>query len=412
VVSVETRCVDNKTTEVDLSMSRFVGVPGAPREDQTWTLPVCLKNSSGQPRCEVIERPKQAVRLNGCDKGSQTADGPAAVFANSDSRGYYFTEYSPEVVRSLARSSKMVGPVERLGLLGDEWWMVRAGRHDVSVYLDVAGAFATDNSSAVTRMLVNRLANIGEDLVLPTERPAYQAWIRTHFGQQLNTLGLPGNAKDSDEVQMRRATLLELIGIAGDDHDVQKRSRELAIQYLKDSHSLPATIAPTVLRVAAIGGDRALYDQYLARLGTLAAQPEEYYRFLNALPWFKDAAMSKRTLEYALSPAVRTQDTGYVLGTMMVMPWSQDMSWEFVQTNWPTIVKTLGEFQGIPAIVESSGGFCSASRAREVRTFFEKNPVPSSQRGIQQAIERIENCAALKERQAKPLSAWISANAK
>jgi aminopeptidase N len=161
-----------------------------------------------------------------------------------------------------------------------------------------------------------------------------------------------------------------------------------------------------------MGGDRALYHQYLAKLGTLAAQPEEYYRFQSALPWFKDPALSKRTLEYALSPAVRTQDIGQILGTMMLQPWSQEMAWEFVQTNWQTIMKTLGEFQGIPSIVGSAGGFCSTARAREVRAFFEKNPVPSSQRGIQQTIERIENCAALKERQAKPLSAWISASAK
>jgi len=412
VLSVETRCVANKTTEVDLSMSRFVGVPGAAREDQTWTLPVCLKGSSGQPRCEVMDRPKQTFQLNGCEKNSQGTDPPAAVFANANSRGYYFTEYSAEAVRALARSSKAIEPVERLGLLGDEWWMVRGGRHDVGVYLDVAAAFANDSSSAVIRMLANRLATIGEDLVSPADQPAYQGWIRTHFGQQLSAMGLPGDAKDSDEVQMRRATLLDLVGIGGDDHDVQKRSRELATQYLKDPHSLPATIAPTVLRVAAMGGDRALYDQYLAKLGTLAAQPEEYYRFQSALPWFKDPALSKRTLEYALSPAVRTQDIGQILGTMMLQPWSQEMAWEFVQTNWQTIMKTLGEFQGIPSIVGSAGGFCSTARAREVRAFFEKNPVPSSQRGIQQTIERIENCAALKERQAKPLSARISASEK
>ena len=68
VLSIETKCVADKTTEVDVAMGRFVGVPGAPREAQTWTLPACFETSAGQPRCEVIERPKQTVRLNGCDK--------------------------------------------------------------------------------------------------------------------------------------------------------------------------------------------------------------------------------------------------------------------------------------------------------------------------------------------------------
>jgi aminopeptidase N len=403
VLSVESRCVAGKTTEVDLTMGRFIGVPGAPREEQTWTLPACLKTASGAPRCEVIDRPKQTIQLNGCS----TIDGDA-VFANSDSRGYYFTEYSPDAARALANASGTLNAVERLRLLGDEWWMVRAGRHDAGVYLDVASAFATDKASAVIDTVAERLGVIGEDLVTPPDRPKYQAWIRTHFGQQLAALGLPGTSKDDDETQQRRATLLELVGVTGDDRDVQKRSRELASQYLKDSRSLPANLSPTVLNVAALNGDRALYDQYVAKLGTLSAQPEEYYRFLGALPWFKDPALSKRTLEYALTPAVRTQDTGTIIASMMTKPWSQELTWEFVKTNWQTIVKNLGEFQGIPSIVQSAGSFCSADRAYELRAFFEKNPIPSSQRAVQQAIERVENCVALKERQSKPLESWLA----
>jgi aminopeptidase N len=287
--------------------------------------------------------------------------------------------------------------------------MLRSGRHDAGVYLDVASGFATDTASTVIEAIANRLDGIGEILVAPGDRARYQAWIRTHFGQQLTALGLPGDAKDDDDMQVRRATLLELVGITGNDSDLQKRSQELTAQYLKDSRALPATLAPTVLEVAALNGDRALYDQYVAKLGTLAAQPEEYYRFFNALPMFKDPALSKRTLEFALSPAVRTQDTGTLIGSMMAKSWSQDMTWEFVKSNWQTIVKTLGQFQGIPSIVESTGSFCSASRAHELRAFFEKNPVASSQRAAQQAIERVETCAALKERQSKPLAAWIAA---
>jgi aminopeptidase N len=406
VLAVETRCVANKTTEVDLTMGRFVGVPGAPRENQTWTLPVCLQDGNGHIRCEVIDRQKQSIRVNGCSS-TQAADANP-IFVNAESRGYYFTEYSPGMVHALARSASTLDAVERLSLIGDEWWMVRAGRHDVGIYLDVASALANDNTSATVGMLAGRLEVIGDDLVSSTDQPAYQAWIRATFGPQLTSMGLPGNPGDSDDAQLRRATLLGLLGHVGNDRDIQKRSRELVGPYLKDPRSLPATLAPTVLQVAALDGDQALYEQYIGKLGTLAAQPEEYYRFLGALPWFRDPVLIKRTLDYALSPAVRTQDTGSLIGSMMIKPWSREITWAFVTSNWTTIVKTLGEFQGIPSIVESLGGFCSVTRAREVRAFFEKNPVPSSQRGIQQAIERIENCAALKERQAKPLAFWIA----
>jgi aminopeptidase N len=409
VLSVETRCVAGKTTDVDLSMSRFIGVPGAPRENETWTLPACIQAGTGPPRCEVLDRPKQTIRLNGCASTSQADRSP--VFVNADSRGYYFTEYSPEMVRALSNAAKSLEPVERLSLIADEWWMVRGGRHDVGTYLDLASALANDDSTAVIDMLAGRLQVVGDDLVPASDRPAFEAWIRNQFGPQLNSMGLPGSLSDNDETQLRRATLLSLVGTVGNDRLVHERSRELATQYLKNPRSLPATIAPTALQVAALGGDQALYEQYLGKLGALAAQPEEYYRFLGALPWFRDPALIKRTLEYAMSPSVRTQDTGTLLGSMIVKPWSQEATWTFVKTNWPTIVKTLGEFQGIPSIVGSLGSFCSTARAQEVRAFFEKNPVPSSQRGIQQAIERIENCVALKDRQTKPLASWIAQQA-
>ncbi len=125
----------NKTTEVDLTMGRFIGVPGAPRQNQTWTLPVCIQAAAGQPRCEVMERPKQTVRLNGCSSTASGTDGNP-IFVNADSRGYYFTEYRPTWFSALARSASTLDAVERLGLIGDEWWMVRGGRHDVGVYLD------------------------------------------------------------------------------------------------------------------------------------------------------------------------------------------------------------------------------------------------------------------------------------
>ena len=150
-------------------------------------------------------------------------------------------------------------------LLGDEWWMVRAGRHDIGVYLDLAAAHASDNTAAVVDMIVSRLTQTGEDIVPASLRPDYQQWIRRRFGPVLSALGLPGNPADDDERHSRRAELLTLVGATGGDVDVQRHARELAAQYISNPSSLPGTLAPAVLRVAALGGDAALYDRYLER---------------------------------------------------------------------------------------------------------------------------------------------------
>jgi aminopeptidase N len=399
VLSVRTRCLGT-TTEISLEQARFTiappsSTPATP--PQTWVMPVCFKADDGQPRCEVVDRREQTLTANACNP----------VFANADSRGYYFSDYGPEGARALARSAGGLKPVERLGLLGDEWWMVRGGRHDVGIYMDLAAALADDETAAVTDALATRLEYADEYLVRDADRPRYQAWIRERFGPALAALGVPGHPGDSDERQSRRAALFELVGATGNDSELRRRAQELAAAYIESPASLPGTLVPIVLRAAALEGDAALYDRYIAQLQKVTGQPEEYYRFFNALPWFRDPALVQRTLAFAVSPAVRTQDTATLIAGLMSSPATQDAAWAFTKAQWPTLVQKLGTFQGIPTIVTSLGAFCSAERAREVREFFAKNPVPSAARGLAQAIERIEACAALAARQSAPMAAWV-----
>jgi len=403
VVTMRDRCVGTQA-DTTLEQQRFVGVPGATAgSDQRWTIPVCLRAAgNAQPRCEVLDERRETFRSPVC----------GTIVANADARGYYFTEYTPDAVSRLARATATLQPVERIGLLGDEWWMVRAGRHDIGVYLDLAAAHAGDSTAAVIDMIVSRLTQTGEDIVPDALRQDYQQWIRTRFGPVLNTLGLPGNPTDDDERHSRRAELLTLLGATGGDVDVQRRARDLAAQYISDVSSVPGTLAPAVLRVAALAGDAALYDRYLERIRALSAQPEEYYRFFGALPWFQDPALVRRTLAFAVSEEVRTQDTGQLISGLLTRPGSRRAAWSFVKDQWSTLTGKLGTFQGIPGIIGALGSFCSSSDAADVRQFFAKNPIPSSERTLQQALERIESCAALVERQSPAVTTWLGSSAR
>jgi len=398
VLSVASKCTGTNS-EITVSQARFVGTPGGSAPPQTWTVPVCFKANDGQPRCEVLDRPKQTFTAEGCSN----------IFANADSRGYYLTEYAPAAVRALSASVAGLKPSERISLLGDEWWMVRAGRHDIGVYLDLAGSLASDETAAITEAVASRLAFTHEYLVTPAQRPRYQAWIRERFGPALAALDVPGSAADIDERQDRRAQLLTLVALAGNDTEMQARARQLAERYMTNPMSLSGTLAPAVLRVAPASGDAALYDRYMAQLDKVSGQPEEYYRFFGALPFFTDPALVQRTLTFAISPVVRTQDTGNLIAGLLNQPHSRDAAWAFVKAEWPTLTQKLGTFQGIPDIVSALGSFCSTKAAANVQQFFAKNPIPSSERTLQQAIERIENCATLVERQSSALDTWMSA---
>jgi hypothetical protein len=86
---------------------------------------------------------------------------------------------------------------------------------------------------------------------------------------------------------------------------------------------------------------------------------------------------------------------------------ARDTTWAFVKAQWPTLTQKLGTFQGIPQIVSAAGSFCSLDAADDVRKFFVQNPVRSSARTLQQAVERIETCASMRMRQAEPLRRYF-----
>ena len=401
VLAIRNNCVGG-SSEITIAQSRFVGAPGVSTPAQTWTVPACFKSGDGAPRCELITAPAQRATGSSCE----------SLFANADARGYYFSEYTPMAIQELGRRAAALEPTERLSLLGDEWWMVRSGRHDIESFLDLTAMLASDSTPAVAETIAARLTQVAHTVADADQQAPFQQWIRDRFGAALAGIGMPGEARDSDDLQARRATLLMLVGVVGNDVEVQRRARELAVRYITDPTSLPPSLAGTVLQVAAASGDRALYDQYVAQLAKLGAQPEEYYRFFNALAWFREPALVQATLAFALSPAVRTQDTGALLAALLARPWARDAAWGFVKSQWNALVERLGMFQGIPQVVGGLASMCSASAATDIKAFFAGNPVPAADRALQRSVERVENCAGLDVRQSPSFAAWLAVAAR
>src|SRR5262249_51818820 len=162
--------------------------------------------------------------------------------------------YPPDKVLAIARTARgSLGPAERLTLLGDEWWMARAGRHDIGVYFDIAAVHAVDEAPSVIEQIGRSLGSAHDVIVQPSDAPRFGEWVRRRFAPELMPLGLPGGASDSDDRQSRRATLLSLVGVTGNSPDVQRQARDLALKYLADPMSVPPTLASTALNVAAYG---------------------------------------------------------------------------------------------------------------------------------------------------------------
>lgn len=400
VLSVSTACVGGQT-KVTVRQRRFDSTIGAkPSAPQAWSLPVCVKTDTGKTTCELVSDSTQSFNAPGC----------GAAMVNADARGYYITEYEPAALTALATRKTALTGAEKVSLLGDEWRLVRAGRHDVGAFLDLAAAFAGDTTPSVTSDIAGRVGFVRGAIAAETDRAPLNAWIRAKFGPALDAIGLDPKPGDSDDVQTRRGVLMGLVGSAGDER-VRATATALTLSYLDRVDSVPPSLIAAALNIAAGAGDAALYDRIVTKMRASTATPDIYYRLFGALPAFRDPALVQRTLASTLTDDVRSQDVPTVLAQLFGGA-QGDAAWTFVQQQWDAITKKVGVFQGVPGIVGGLGAFCSTERANEVKAFFEKHHEPAAARSLRQAIERIEACAAIDARQSAPLTAWLAKQAR
>ena len=406
VISVASKCTAKGETEVTLAQQRFYYdrkrmEAGGP---ELWNVPVCLRPAgTGQPaRCELLTHPEQTFTLPGCAPW---------VFANAGSQGYYRSAYSPEAVGQMAAAAeKELTPAERITLLGDEWAQVRVGNHDVGELLKLAEGLKDDRERAVVEIVAVRLRDISDDLTSDADREAYQAWVRSLLRPVAAELGWNPAPNESEERRSMRGYVLYTLGYAGDDPQVFEQARALVERHLKQSADADPTLLETAVRLAAIHGDAALFDQYLEQARKLQA-PEERWLYQEALNRFRDPALIQRTLEYTISPEVRIQDTGRMLAAMFENPAARPIAWQFVKTRWNDVQAKMGLSLGGIRVIRAAGGFCDAAARDDVKRFAADHNIPAESRSLRTSLERINNCIDMKSAQQERLAAWLRGHA-
>jgi len=399
-VSLECR---NGGTQLSLRQSRFSvadSTSGAPPV-RAWQIPICVK-TPGQPAaaCHVLGGAAETVTLG-------TSCQPWA-FVNAGAQGYYRAAYAPELLRALAPDLQTrLTAAERASLADDEWALVRAGRHTVGDFLTLAGGFSGEHTSATLAQITDQLEFIRDSIVTDSTRPRFAAWVRTLLTPLFTELGLsaatPG---ESDDRRALRGVVIEALGGIGDDPTVMAGARGALEGALSASTPLEPATAGAIVNVAARRGDRALFEALLAAAAKTRV-PDEHYRYLYALAAFEDPALSQRALEYSISPDLRRQDTSQYLARFLGNPMVNTRAWAFVKAHWADLQPKLAGF-GATRVVAALGSFCTTDAREDVKAFFASNTLPGVSRTIDQAVERMNNCIAIREKQSPVLAQWLS----
>jgi aminopeptidase N len=402
IVNLKSECSGNSTT-VRLAQQRFYYDRAKLNEHsgEQWQIPLCLKSSAtSAPKCELLTKKEETYTLPGCSTW---------VLGNAGASGYYRVGYPQEAVHALAHDLEdKLSPGERIALQTDVWASMRIDREPVGDYLAVAQGLEFDGHEAVLSDVLTRLRYIGDYLVRSSDRDAYRAWLRKYLTPAMEKVGWEPKADDSDDRKSLRSHLFDALGDEARDPEALAEARKIADKALADPSSVEHDLAGEALELAALNGNAEFYDKVLA--ATKAAKsPEEYYQYFFTLAEFTDPKLLERTLEYAISPDVRSQDTLRLISDVLGNPAGRQIAWDFVRQHWSQVESAGGPF-AVPVIVNATGGFCSSRMRDEVAEFFNAHKVDGAERTYTQTIERINTCIDLKAQQESQLASWLGQN--
>jgi aminopeptidase N len=401
IINVKLQCSGNSTS-VTLEQQRYY-YDRAKLEasgDQRWQIPLCLKSSAGgksAPKCELLTKKEQTFTLPGCSTWA---------LANAGATGYYRSGYQPAVVRALAKDAETaLTPAERIALQSDIWASVRVGREPVGDYLAFVQGLQSDRNRAVLEDVLGRLNYIGQYLVNDNDRDDYHAWLRQYLTPIAKGLGWEPKPGESDEQKTLRARLLNALGYDARDPETLAEARQIADKALADAASVDRDLASGAFALAALNGDQAFYDKVMAAMKN-PKSPEEYYLYFFTLPQFGDPKLLQRTLDYAISPAVRSQDALQLITGVLANPVGEKLAWSFIQEHWEAVQRAGGPFASAQ-VVDATSTFCDVHMRDQVADFFAEHKIEAAERTYRQSIERINNCVDLKSQQEPQLASWL-----
>jgi len=374
----------------------------------TWPLPMVVKlgQPAGKPpKIErmLLKRAKERLEL-------KAAKDAPWYYGNVGEGGFYRVLHDPACLAALApQLATALTPVERMGLLGHQWAVVRSGRARIASFLDLAGALGKERDYEVLDALAGPLSFIEDqlcDAVGPECRTHFQAWLAEVFGGAWRELGWESSAGD-DERNLRRGSILRILGTIGEDPEIARGAVPVFERYLKSRASVEPNLVDPMIAIVAREGNEARFVRFRQAVGA-SRTPQESRRFQLALGDFRDPVLARRAAELTLTQEIPTQDVGFLLIRLLGNRAAREATWEFIQASWAALAKRLPPMM-VSRVIEATASLQTREHRKQVAMFFRAHPVETATRALKLALERFDLNEELRRRAGRDLRSWFVA---
>jgi alanyl aminopeptidase len=392
---------------LEIAQQRFFPVGVSADASEPWTFPACFDvgDAKGSRQvCTVVREAKQTVALpaGAC---------PQWVVANRSGTGYYLPRLSPSLYDALPKADRVLTGADYDPLLGDLAILARAGAVRYDVALRVAARQAKSADTRASRRAYALAYSVPAALVDPANKSRYAAFIRRDFGDRARSLGwLPQKGETADVMRLRiEAT--RLVAFRGEDAALARKAQQLAQRWIVHRSAIPPEARRLVLVLAARTSDKdgarlfdALYE--IATTSKDANEREDAYRALGA---FADPALLDRGLRPILASdgrlrfaiAALEEALGGDATRALALAWLARNADAAMASIPPEHQEVLPYWSREACTSRERALFVSALEARLAN-------VEGGAVRYKSALERIDQCIALRRAQQATFNAWLA----
>lgn len=378
------------------------------------------KNRPARQKSSDWHIPWSAIVATGSGRQSET---PQLVLTNSETdmppalskaswlkpnpgeKGFWRSLYDEDMLARLlpALEKRVLPEADRYGVISDMWATVAAGHTNSAVALEMVSRLHNERDYFALVALLNGfsdLLTIVEDEPVRDQLKAFGRWL---VSDHVDRLGWQAQASDSHFDVLLRAAILTA-AIRFDVPGMSEEARNLFEAYA-DGKELDANIRFAVLYGTARTGGVREYERMLA-LYLHETAPQARQAQLVSLGRFQDPMLATRTLDWALSDDVKSQDLVYGLSGVWRTRKHRQLAWEHLKKHWGELVKRFGEGgHMLDRFPEFAGtAFATHAQADAVEVFFAQHRHIVVDRPAAQAVETIRLKADWYERDAKAIS--------
>jgi hypothetical protein len=226
----------------------------------------------------------------------------------------------------------------------------------------------TETSLVLWETIISNLNSIALKVSRESIADDLSRMIRDSITVIRERLGWDRNPTESEQDTQLRPLIISASLSNGNDEDILKAQT----MYWSNTDIPVELRAAVYYAVVRQGGEKAytsMVQRYLAALN--GGSDFERQRCMYALAQATKPSLLKRTLEFALTDKLRSQDAGALIRAVARNPYGVDLAWDFVSNNYKAILAKIGDrmFQSY-IVVGTTGLFATDQRYDQVNQLF------------------------------------------